>query len=125
MPDGLGNWKKTDARKDRETVTTANQRQGGQASEPIRLKFWNRRPTAPSMSSYLLETIIVAHYLNISGNSAGSFVDLEVHSLLAHMATAVCGPVHDRKGIQGDLSDLSFEYNVECSSMPVLTIPAP
>ena len=57
IPDGNGHWKFTDPRKDRDRVTTINVQNDGNVLNVIRaVKYWQRRPTMPSMSSYLLET---------------------------------------------------------------------
>lgn len=54
IPDGKGNWLKTDPRKDRDRVSTLNQKHDGLVLNTIRLvKYWNKRPTMPLMSSYL------------------------------------------------------------------------
>ena len=108
IPDGRGHWKKADPRRDRDAVEEANQRHDGIVLSAIRLmKYWNRRRTAPSMSSYLLETMLVIYYLNQPKGSHTSWVDLEALCLLSHVASAVGSPVYDLKGIQGNLNDLS------------------
>ncbi|WP_016951483.1 S-4TM family putative pore-forming effector [Anabaena sp. PCC 7108] len=53
IPDGKGNWKKTDPRIDRYRVTEVNQAHNGNVLNVIRLmKFWNKRQTMPSMGSW-------------------------------------------------------------------------
>jgi hypothetical protein len=110
IPDGRGHWKKTDPRKDRDIVTLVNQAHEGSVLNPVRiLKFWNKRPTAPAMPSYLLETMVIIYYIQNRSNSASQFVDLESQHLLKHVANSVFGAVPDLKEIQGDLNNLSFE----------------
>lgn len=110
IPDGKGHWKKTDPRKDKEIVTLVNQAHKGNILNPIRLlKFWNKRPTAPSIPSYLLETIIIIYYIRNHSNTASQYVDLEIPRLFKHVANSVLGVVPDLKEIQGDLNNLSFE----------------
>lgn len=110
IPDGIGHWKKTDPRKDRDVVTLVNQAHEGNVLNPIRiLKFWNKRPTAPAMPSYLLETMAIIYYIQNNSNSASQYVDLEIPHLLKHVADSVFGVVPDLKEIQGDLNNLSFE----------------
>lgn len=55
IPNGNGNWEKTDPRKDKEHVTNSNQNKGGHVLELIRLvKKWNKVKNAPTIPSYLL-----------------------------------------------------------------------
>lgn len=110
IPDGNGNWKKTDPRKDRDIVTTVNQAHGGNVLNAIRImKFWNDRPTAPAMPSYLLETMLIIHYINQSSSTVSKFVDLEIPYLLDHIASSVFQVIPDLKQIQGDLNTISLD----------------
>ena len=87
IPDGYGKWKKTDPRKDRDRVSNVNTNHSNNVLNIIRvLKYWNKRPTMPSMSSYLLETLIVYYYENCSG-IAGSYVDIEIPNLLNYISS--------------------------------------
>jgi hypothetical protein len=109
IPDGKGHWKKTDPRKDRDAVSVVNRAHEGRVLNPIRvMKFWNRRPTAPAMPSYLLETILVTHYLFQAVGATCSYVDLEIPTLLQYISDAVISPVYDLKQIQGDINELTF-----------------
>ena len=114
IPDGDGRWKKTDPRIDQERVTTINQKHGGTVLNVIRLtKFWNRRPTMPSIPPYALESMILTYYH--SAVSCVAYVDLEFGPLVAWIASAVLQPIWDPKGIQGDLNTLSFEDRIAVS----------
>jgi hypothetical protein len=109
IPDGSGNWKKTDPRIDRQRVKDVNSAHDGNVLNVLRIiKYWNRRPTMPSMSSYLLETMILDDY-SAKTTTASQFVDLEIPSVLAHVATAVHYQVNDPKAIQGNINDLSWD----------------
>lgn len=56
IPDGSGNWKKTDPRIDNERTTNINQKYNGKLLELIRLvKYWNKRKASIKMGSYLLK----------------------------------------------------------------------
>ena len=108
IPDGKGHWKFTDPRKDRDRVTTINVQNDGNVLNVIRaVKYWQRRPTMPSMSSYLLETLILDYYA--VRTSCLSFVDMELESLFRHLGLFVQYSVNDPKGIQGDINSLSAE----------------
>ncbi len=105
IPDGNGHWKFTDPRKDRDRVTTINVQNNGNVLNVIRaVKYWQRRPTMPSMTAYLLETLILDYYAGRT--SCSSFVDMELEALFRHLRKRQC---QRSKGIQGDINSLSAE----------------
>lgn len=109
IPDGQGHWKKTDPRIDRNRVTNINQRHDGNVLNVIRLmKYWNKRPTMPSMSSYLIENIILDFY-STQYTKASRYVDLEVPKVLKYIQTSIFYSVDDPKRIQGNINQLSRE----------------
>jgi len=113
IPDGYGKWKKTDPRKDRDRVTNINQKNDGNVLNIIRImKFWNRRPTMPSMSSYLIETMIVDYYENCTG-TASSFVDIDIPHVLEYIKSNIFSNVNDPKGIQGNINTLTSEERIK------------
>jgi len=60
IPDGYGNWIKTDPRIDAENITTTNTYHSGQFLPVIRLlKYWNSRTHKPKLPSYYFETITI------------------------------------------------------------------
>ena len=108
IPDGQGHWKKTDPRIDRDRVSSINQKHDGNILQIIRLmKYWSKRSTMPSMSSYLIENIVLNFYDSYY-TKALKYVDLEVRNVLPYIQRAVCNPVYDPKGIQGDINHLSY-----------------
>jgi hypothetical protein len=110
IPDGQGNWKKTDPRVDRDRVTEVNQSHSGRIVNIVRLmKYWNRRPTMPSMSSYLLENMILDYYSIRFEPTASKYIDLEFLNVLRYIKDKVFFPVDDPKGIQGNINKLSHE----------------
>lgn len=110
IPDGKGHWKKTDPRIDRNRVTEINQLHDGNVLNVIRLmKYWNERPIMPSMSSYLIENMILDLYFKQSYTKASAYVDLEVPKVLQYIQDRVFYPVNDPKGIQGDINTLNHE----------------
>jgi hypothetical protein len=116
IPDGQGHWKKTDPRIDRNRVTEVNQFHNGNILNVIRLmKYWNKRATMPSMSSYLLENIILDFYSTQIYTKASEYVDLEVPKILQYIKDKVFYPVNDPKGIQGDINKLSYEERTKIS----------
>ena len=115
IPDGQGNWKKTDPRIDRNRVTDINQSHEGNVLNVIRItKYWNKRPTMPTMSSYLLETMILNYYENNS-NTASKYVDLEIPKIFYYIGNNIFSLVNDPKGIQGNINNLSPEEKLKIS----------
>lgn len=108
IPDGEGNWKKTDPRKDRKRVTNINQQHSGNILSVIRvMKYWNENAQMPNIPSYVLETIILDYY-EAQLSKASSYVDVEIPNILYHISTAVINSVSDPKNIQGDINSLTY-----------------
>jgi hypothetical protein len=119
IPDGNGHWKKTDPRIDNDRTTAINQKHNGKVLNAIRLiKYWNKRPTMPSMSSYLLECIILNFYN--SKISCSDYIDFEVRDIILHIKDAVYSTVQDPKNIQGDLNHLSFDERQKISTKALI-----
>lgn len=117
IPDGKGHWKKTDPRIDRNRVSEVNQLHNGNVLNIIRLmKYWNRRPTMPSMPSYLIENIILNYYFQNTHLQASKYVDLEVLKLLQYIKGKVLSPIHDPKGIQGNINTLNSGEQIKVSA---------
>ncbi len=109
IPDGQGHWMKTDPRLDKERVTNVNQDHSGRMLDVLRaLKFWNRRPTMPSVPSYAFENVILSYYA-IQTTTASEYVDIEVAKVLDHIRTAIYSAIPDPKGIQSDMNTLTLE----------------
>jgi len=109
IPDGKGNWKKTDPRLDRDRTTNVNQSKNGRVLNVIRaVKYWNKRPTMPSMGSYLLENMILDYYEN-SSTEASQYVDIELVKIFGDIKSRVYNIVNDPKNIQGNINNLSWD----------------
>lgn len=109
IPDGNGYWKKTDPRIDKERTTRINQNHDGNILQIIRiLKYWNRRATMPTMSSYLLETMILNYYEG-QNSKASQFVDVEFANVMVYIYNNIMGNVDDPKGIQGNINSLTYD----------------
>lgn len=120
IPDGQGHWKKTDPRIDRNRVTDINILHNGNVLNAIRLmKYWNKRLTMPSMSSYLIENMILDLYSKQYTKASG-YVKLEVPKFLQYLHTAIFYPVDDPKGIQGNINQLSSEKRDKISKRAYL-----
>jgi hypothetical protein len=107
IPDGQGNWKKTDPTLDKARTSSVNQSRDGHVLRAIRaMKYWNSRPTMASMGSYLIENMILDFYEN---NEATQWVDWEVRKLLKHIKDNIFNSVNDPKNIQGNINTLTWE----------------
>jgi hypothetical protein len=107
IPNGEGNWQKTDPRIDKERVTRINQKNNGNVLNIIRtLKYWNKRATMPSAPSYMFEIMILDYFED--RNDASEFVDMDLPNLFYYIYKNIYNRVDDPKGIQGDLNILSF-----------------
>jgi hypothetical protein len=114
IPDGQGNWKKTDPRLDKERVSRVNRLRDGHVLNVIRtMKFWNSRATMATMGSYLLENMILDYY---EDHSATKWVDLEVTNVLEYIKNKIYWPVYDPKGIQGDINLLTDDQRASIFS---------
>lgn len=108
IPDGIGHWKKTDPRIDNTRVTEINQKHNGKVLNAIRImKYWNKRPTMPTMPSYLLECMLLSYFSY--GTNCSDYVDIEFKSMLNHLISAVYSSVQDPKNIQGNLNNLTYD----------------
>lgn len=108
IPNGSGNWKKTDPRIDRDRVSSINQKNNGNVLNIIRIvKYWNNRPTMPSMSSYLIENMILNCYENRT--DASKFVDIHLPEVFLYIIYNIYNSVADPKGIQGNINTLTLD----------------
>ena len=107
IPNGKGNWKKTDPLKDKDHVTNTNKNKDGRLLELIRLvKKWNKVKNSTTISSYLLETMIVNYADSVSELDA--CIDFRFKKALKYISDNILAPVYDMKDIQGDINDLSY-----------------
>ncbi|MDO5380216.1 MAG: hypothetical protein Q4E98_05015 [Acidaminococcaceae bacterium] len=109
IPDGKGNWKKTDPRIDNDRTTSINQKHNGNLLNLIRLvKYWNKRKITLTIGSYLLECMILNIYEN-NETSGNWWIDLEFRYILDKLSNDIKNDVEDPKGIQGNLNYFSME----------------
>jgi hypothetical protein len=108
IPDGNGNWKATDPLIDQSNVSTINQKHNGKILQIIRtLKYWQKRASMPTLSSYLFE-VIVLNYFNAQ-EEVSDWIDINLINFWTHFENAIYQSVEDPKGFQGNLNQLSFE----------------
>lgn len=123
IPDGKGNWKKTDPRIDRDRVSRINQANSGNVLIVIRLvKFWNKRRNVTTVPSYLLENIVLNYYA--TRTSCSAWVDIEFLNILEYLIDAIYNSVFDPKGIQGNLNTLSLDQKNKISQIATTHLAA-
>ncbi|HDI3197645.1 TPA: nucleotidyltransferase [Vibrio cholerae] len=116
IPDGSGSWKKTNPILDQNRTQAINANHNGNVLTVIRImKYWNKRPTMPSMSSYLLEVMILNYYSTRS-DAASEFVDLELPKIFEYIWLNVTNDVSDPKGIQGNINSLTQDERSKIST---------
>lgn len=108
IPNGEGNWLKTDPRVDRDYVKKLNKKHDGEILNAIRLlKYWNKRPTMPSMQSYLLESLLLKYF--DEEKSIGESIEIIFKDILFYIKENIFYDIYDPKKIQGNLNNLTFE----------------
>jgi hypothetical protein len=109
IPDGKGNWKKTDPRLDLQRVSTVNDYHEKNVLNVIRaIKYWNSRPTMPTIGSYLLENMVLDYYSEQT-IVASKFVDIELVKVFLEIHRRIYNVVNDPKNIQGNLNTLTYD----------------
>ena len=117
IPDGNGNWKKTDPRIDNDRTTEINQKHNGKILNLIRLvKYWNKRKVTLTIGSYLLECMILSIY-DSKDEKSNWWIDLEFRDVLYELSKAIKKDVDDPKGMQGNLNTFSTEDRQKISKI--------
>ena len=103
IPNGCGNWQKTDPTIDRRIVNSLDKKHNNRLLPLIRLcKKWNEVKKVKTLPSYLLETILV----NFASEqeSLSQWIDSNFLDALEYLEKNISKPIFDMKGIQGDIS---------------------
>ena len=103
IPDGNGTWKKSDPKIMQDKLSKINQNRNGNVLNQVRLiKYWNKRQTMPSISSYLLETLIINYY------NTHSFINIknDFKYNLAYIHNTIDQPINDPNDIDGNINEL-------------------
>lgn len=107
IPDGNGNWKKTDPRIDQELVTTENDIKNGRLLKLIRiLKYWNKRNSTHTIGSYLFELIVIEY--SKSKLELSQCIDYDIKDFFNFLSSAIFYSIPDPKGLQGNLNNFNF-----------------
>lgn len=108
IPDGNGAWKGTDPRIDQSRITDVNQKHDGKIIQCIRtLKYWNKRPSMPTIPPYLFENIILNYFHSV--DKIEDWIDCNLMHFWNHLKTAIFSDAPDPKGFQGNLNTLPIE----------------
>jgi hypothetical protein len=112
IPDGQGTWKPTDPRIDKERTQNINSKHTISVLDIIRIiKYWTKRPTAPTMGSYYLENLILDYY-NSPGLTSSNYIDIELPKIFAYIYHKVLSDFNDPKGFQGNINNLNYEERI-------------
>ena len=115
IPDGSGGWKATDPRIDQKRVNEINQKHNGKILQLIRtIKYWNKRPNMPTISSYFLENLILDFFNGKTELSA--YIDVNLINFWNHLQTAIYNSYQDPKGFQGELNNLTFDEKTKIAT---------
>lgn len=114
IPNGKGNWKKTEPRIEQDRVTQLSKKHNGKVRDTIRLvKYWNKRGKMPTMTSYVLETMILDYFDSI--DSCSDYIDFRFRDVLEYVKTYIYYPVYDSKKIEGNINFLTLDEQVALS----------
>ena len=121
IPDGKGNWKKTDPRIDAQRMAQVKSRvtQWNINAKDLQafirvMKYWKKENWSSSVGSYMFEQMV----LNFA-QSTGLKSDWQsnVQDCLLSLSHQILGAVNDPKGYQGDLNDLDNSARSRCSQI--------
>ena len=106
IPNGDGNWMKTDPIKDRDFILDVNRNHNGKAVELVRLcKRWIKTKKVPTPMSYLLETLIIQYCEQ--EDELDDIIDIRFTKFLKYLQKTIFSSVYDIKEIQGNINNLS------------------
>lgn len=116
IPNGSGNWKKTNPKTEQKRISDTNVKFNDTVLKTVRLvKYWNRRGKMPNITSYVLETIVLDyfdqanHYLDKEDGTTVDYPDVHFRDVLLYISNHIFGSVNDSKGIQGNINDLQHD----------------
>lgn len=122
IPNGNGNWKKTNPKLDQDRLSAANQKQSGRILDIIRiLKYWNNEKKI-NIGSYLLEAIILYYYEDKEDDYCSECVDIELINIFEYLAYNIINVVPDPKNIQENINDIDDKYSLSAKIFKYLEV---
>lgn len=115
IPNGKGGWKKTNPKIEQKRITAANIKFNNTVLKTVRLiKYWNKYGKMPSITSYVLETIVLdyfdtANHCTIKDGKTVDYPDVHFRDALKYIRDHIFSSVNDSKRIQGNINDLTYE----------------
>lgn len=107
IPNGKGNWKKTDPKIEQLRADELNKKHPGKVKDTIRLvKYWNKRGKMPTITSYLLETMVLDYFEKNENTS--DWIDIRFKEVLTYISNNIWNLVMDSKQIEGNINNLSW-----------------
>lgn len=118
IPDGNGNWKKTDPRIEKSIISDLNQINGGKLLDVIRIiKYWNKNSMAPTMPSYLLEVIILNYYQD--NKRIKQHINLEIPNVLNFIQEEIYNMIFSPDNPEVDINILTQEEKYKISQKAI------
>lgn len=115
IPNGKGNWKKTDPRIDQQRVIELNRKHNGKVLQLIRtLKYWKKKSIGNVLGSYLFENFVLDFCEKVTELS--DYIGLNLMDFWEFFYNRIYDPLYDPKGIQGDLNYLPMEIKESVST---------
>ena len=111
IPNGKGRWKKTNPKKERKRIADLNSRFRNMAGKVVRLvKYWNKRGKMPTMTSYVLETMVLDFFDTLAkpGDSETLYPDCLFRDALNYISSHINGSIADSKEIEGNINSLDY-----------------
>lgn len=109
IPDGEGNWKKSDPSIDRENIDKLNETQ----LNIIKLiKYWNKKKKITTMKSYVLECMLLEYFNEVKNDISIYYM---FKKALKYISENIFNHIYDPKNIQGDLNKLNKEERISIS----------
>jgi hypothetical protein len=108
IPDGHGNWIRTNPKIDAKNMATANKEHQGKLLAIVRLlKYWNNRTHKPRLPSYYFETLVIQTFRYAAPIKSDAEA---LEYFFRHASTHLMGSCPDPKNLGGNLdSGISWE----------------
>ncbi len=109
IPNGNGRWKKTCPEKERKRIDTLDSLFKGMTRKMVRLvKYWNKRGKMPTITSYVMETMVLDFFSGLSApeDSEILYLDFLFRDFLNYVERNIYRSINDSKGIEGDINNL-------------------